>query len=802
MLARFRRRTEARLFAAVALLTGTLGGAAVLDSLLHVGRTFPGFVVWKNLVVVALGRPGWTGVVAQVPYRDHVVAVDGVAVRTRADLERLVDAAPPGSPHRYDFEGPTGRSVRTVASMRLKLHDWAATMGVYVLNGAAFLAAALAAFYLKPESIQSRALLAFGTIWGLALLLAVDVFTGGWLEPLGLVLESLAPAAVLHLACTFPEPRIRAGRPLAVLYAAGLAAGLIQLVAYWRSYRVLLAVNDAVYLALAGAGVVAMGSIAAAAFGRRVTPLGRRRARVVLAGAIFAFGLPIPALLVFFIAGQPVSFNLLTLTGFVFPLSIGYAVIRHDLFEADRFVKQSLVYAALTAVVALAYGASVLAADRLAAGLDLRQSPLFPVAFVMVVLATIAPLRDRVQRGVDSLFHRGRIDYKATIAHASARMTTLLDRGAIVHHVLATMRDALHLDHPSVWERDATGLVRRGAAAARVGEHDAGLAALVGMGRPLSLDEVEQAPRLADDRAALRRLFAQLDAALVVPMVREGRVTGCLAVRGKASGGALSADDLDVLSTLANETAVALANAAAVEQLGEARSQLARAERLAAIGELSTAVAHGIRNPLAGIRLAAQLGLETTGAEPVRENLEDVLRAVGRLEAQVRGVLDFARPFEPRLESVDLPAVMRTAVEAAASRMDQARVTVALHFPPTLPPVLADRAHLVQAVQELLANAIDAMPGGGRVTIDAQAEDGERPVVQLAVQDEGPGIPPEMSDRIFQLFQTSKPTGTGVGLAVVRKIMERHGGRVTLDPHTTRGARFVLELPVAPGVAS
>jgi signal transduction histidine kinase len=798
MLARFRRRADARLFAAVGLATTLLGAVATFGSLQHVGRTFPGFVVWNNLVVVALGRPDWTGVAAPVPYRDRVTAVDAVPVRTRADVERVVGSAPPGTPHDYDFAGRGGATRRTIAAMRLKFHDWAATMGVYVLNGAAFLAAALAAFYLKPESIQSRALLAFGAIWGLALLLAVDAFTAGRLEPLGLVLESLTPAAVLHLACTFPELRIRSTRPLALLYLAGLTVGLVQVWAFWRSYPILLAVNDAVYLALAAAGVVAMGSIAAAAFAARTTPLGRRRARVVLAGAIVAFGLPLLALLAFFLAGQPVSFSLLTLTGFVFPLAIGYAVIRHDLFEADRFVRQSLVYAALTALVALTYAASVLVADRVAAGLDLRRSPLFPIAFVMIVLATIAPLRDRVQRAVDDLFHRGRIDYKGTIARASEHMTTLLDRSAIVQHVLATMRDALHLEAPSVWEREPTGLVRRGGDPGRIPADDPGLAALVPIGRPLSLDEVEQSVRLRDERDALRRLFAVLDAALVVPMVREGRLTGCLAVRGKATGATLSADDLDVLRTLANETAVALANAAAVEQLAEARVRLAHAERLAAIGELSAAVAHGIRNPLAGIRLAAQLGLEAAAAaDPVRESFEDVLGAVDRLEAQVRGILDFARPFEPRLEPLDLPALAGSVLDAAAARLEASGVTVALDVPPSLPRVLADRAHLAQAMQELLSNAVDAMPQGGRVTIDARADDGNPPLVRLGVQDEGPGVPPEVRDRIFQLFMTTKSGGTGVGLAVVRKIMERHGGRVTLEPSAGRGARFVLELPAA-----
>src|SRR4029453_10394516 len=118
MLARFPRPADARLFLAVGLVTTLLGGAATLGSLQHVGRTFPGFVVWKNLVVVALGRAGWSGVAAEVPYRDRVAAVDGAPVHTRADVDRLVAAEPPGTPHRYDFQGRGAPTTRTVPAMR------------------------------------------------------------------------------------------------------------------------------------------------------------------------------------------------------------------------------------------------------------------------------------------------------------------------------------------------------------------------------------------------------------------------------------------------------------------------------------------------------------------------------------------------------------------------------------------------------------------------------------------------------------------------------------------------------------
>ncbi len=794
MLSRFPRRADAVAFLAAVASALVLGTFAVVGSLSHVGRAFPGFVVWDDLVVVALGRPTWTGVVADVPYRSRVVRVDDAAVARRADVQRVLDAAPAGAVHRYAFEGPSGATTREVAAMTLGRGDWLATMGAYVVNGIAFLLSGLAAFWLKPESPQARGVLAFGFVWGMTLLLATDLFTTSRLVPLYFLAEAAAPAAILHLASVFPTPRPRAARWVPWLYVAALAIGLTQVWAFTRSYPLLLAVNNAVYLAMAAAGALALGAIGHAAI-RAASALARRRARVVLAGAVAAFGLPLPALLAFFLVGEPVSFSLLTLTGFLFPVAIGYAVARHDLFEADRVVKQTLVWATLTAVVSLAYGGAVLGGERVAAGLHLHQHPLFPVVFVLLALATIVPLRERVQRALDRLFARGRVSYKDAIARASERMALLLDRDAIVRQVEDLARDTLFLAPFAVWEDGGAGLVRADGAA-RIPADDAGLATLAALARPLSLDEVAESPRLRAARPALGALFRALAAVLVVPLVRERRLVGVLAVGGTGSGRPLSADDVDVLRTLADATAVALGTARAVEQLQAARARLAQSERLAAIGELSAAVAHGIRNPLAGIRLAAQLGLENVGGDgSVRESLDDVLTEVDKLEAQARGILDFARPFEPHLEPVALDDAVASVLATLGARMRAAGVDAVVDVAPSLPRVAADRAHLGQVLHELAGNALDMMPAGGRLTVAAAANGHGR--VRLTLADTGPGIPPDLRQRIFQLFMTTKPTGTGVGLAVARKIIERHGGTLTLTPADGRGACFAIDLPVA-----
>ncbi len=797
MLSRFPRRADARLFLALAIASALLTVVAIVGAVGFVGRTFPGFIVWDNLVVVALGRPSWPGVAAAVPFRARVLSIDGAAVATRGELLARVAAAPPGTPHRYEFETAAGRVTREVRAAVFRASDWALTVGVYLLNGLVFLVTALAVFYLKPESGQSRAVLGFGTLWGLVLVLAVDVLTAGHLQRLYFLLQAMVPAAVLHLARQFPQVRpVRRGA-LAAGYALGLAAGALQVWAFWRDVPLLVAVDDAVYLAIAGTGLFAMGAIARGVVGA-ASPLARRRARVVLAGAIAAFGVPLPALLAFFLLGQPVSFSLLTLTGFLFPLSIGYAVARHDLFEADRFVKLSLVYATLTALITLAYGLAAVVANRLVADLAPAESPFFPIVFVLAALGTIVPLRDRVQQAVDRLFYRGHADYKETIARASERMTTLLARDAIVQHLVTTLGDVLFLEGVTLWEREDGRFVRRGGSGpAMLAADDPGAAAFVALGRLLSRDEVEESAALRPVREPLRRLCEALEASLLVPLARQGQVAGLLAIGRKASGGPLSADDVDVLRTLADQTALVLANASAVEQLEEARASLARAERLAAIGELSAAVAHGIRNPLAGIRLAAQIGLECAGAnEPVADSLQDVLTEVEKLEAQVRGILDFARPFEPRLGPVALPALVREVLITLTPQLDAAGVTAQLAMPADLPSVHADAAHLGQAFQELVMNGVEASGAGGTVRLTAAVDDGGR-WVRVEVVDSGPGVPAALRERIFQLFMTTKATGTGVGLAVARKIIDRHGGRVSIDPAPGPGARFVVELPVA-----
>jgi signal transduction histidine kinase len=234
------------------------------------------------------------------------------------------------------------------------------------------------------------------------------------------------------------------------------------------------------------------------------------------------------------------------------------------------------------------------------------------------------------------------------------------------------------------------------------------------------------------------------------------------------------------------------------EELRGTQTRLIDAERLAAIGELSAAVAHGIRNPVSGIRAAAQLAsLELPDGHPLRENIGDIIAEADKLEARIKTLLDFAKPFQPNPVACRLEQIVADAVASLRNRLAAQDVDLVVDLPPALPEVELDYAQIEQVLIGLLSNAVEAMPGGGRITITGRiADDGRR--LLLYVGDTGPGIAPDQLKRVFELFFTTKASGTGLGLAVAKRVVELHGGKIAVESEPGTGTRFTIELPLPP----
>lgn len=217
-------------------------------------------------------------------------------------------------------------------------------------------------------------------------------------------------------------------------------------------------------------------------------------------------------------------------------------------------------------------------------------------------------------------------------------------------------------------------------------------------------------------------------------------------------------------------------------------------ERLAAVGELAATVAHEVRNPLAGIRGGCEILLEGYPEGDSRHEIgREILRQVDRLNGTVHELLLFARPKSLDPVPTDLHALIDRIVRLAREGRDGCRVDVERDFDPSLPPVEVDPHQTEQAFLNLYLNACQLQAGSGRVCFRTR-HDGR--TVTVSVRDWGPGIPGDRLDQIFKPFYTTRAQGTGLGLAVVKKVVEAHGGTVEASNHEAGGAEFVVRLPL------
>ncbi|HVP66985.1 MAG TPA: GAF domain-containing protein [Anaeromyxobacteraceae bacterium] len=288
--------------------------------------------------------------------------------------------------------------------------------------------------------------------------------------------------------------------------------------------------------------------------------------------------------------------------------------------------------------------------------------------------------------------------------------------------------------------------------------------------------------------------------ALAAPLIRGRDVLGAVVVFEKRRRRIFTPAEVGRVVTIANPLAVAVENARLFEDLRKSYADLARTqkllvlrERLAALGELSAVVAHEVRNPLAAI--FNSLGSLQRMLRPEGDAkllLEVIQEEADRLNRTVGDLLDFARPAEPDLRPESLERIVEDTLAVALSR-DAAGIVVERDYS-GLPAVPVDARHVRQAVLNLVMNAIQAMPRGGRLAVRSRVDGA---FARIEIADTGPGIPAEKRPMIFQPFFTTKATGTGLGLAVVRRIAEGHGGTVEVVDAPSGGATFVLRFPLA-----
>lgn len=426
-----------------------------------------------------------------------------------------------------------------------------------------------------------------------------------------------------------------------------------------------------------------------------------------------------------------------------------------------------------------------------------------------------AEVEERTRLYRDSEIRRRDAD---ELARAVRTLTESLEVSDLAGRIVAGVRDILHVRTAGfrLLQPDGT-LLALGAPGGAPGYAEPGHVALCGhgtSGRAIETGAPFQSPDvLADPSITLpedvrqRILAAGTHAYLSVPLRAHGTLIGALTV-GDTTGRVFTGGEVELVQAFADQAALALDNAQLFErvqrahaELSQAHSQLVRGETLRAVGELAAGAAHHLNNLLAVVLGRIQIALRRFPEIDLARDLEPAEQAALDSAEVVKRLVRFSRGHpEPTVVSVDLNELVEDVVELTRPRWQNEleargiRIETVLELG-SIPPVAADPPSIREVLVNLILNAVDALPAGGRVSVRTWATEAG---VHCAVSDTGIGMSSEVRRRVFEPFFTTKGVkSTGLGLSVNYGIIQRHGGELTIDTEEGRGSAVTVRLPVA-----
>jgi len=775
---------------------------------------------------------------------DVVVAMNG---RPYAEvLRRGTGALDPARPNTYVVEKDDGERVEVeLAPVSLA---WNQTPMVTLLHALLLVVAAVylvtggAAWWLKPDRTEAWTLLLFCCTMAtqLSTTLQTNLVPWGW--PRVVVNAPLIGATTFHLFTTYPiEPDwvVRHRRIQLVPY--GLALGL----AVFSLCEMALGVpaGTGLTLSFGFTQILLVTSLAIVGIERhrhREGPL-RDRADLMFLAAAVSFA---PILLIFvaeWLLQTPLPYYVALLWTFLFPVAVGYGIVRGQLFEVRNVAKSSAAYGAATLAITGVFAFLITFADAAVSRLNISFR-WFQVTFLFLAILAFNPLRNRLQNLVDRFFDRDRETYRVAVREISEAMVSMLSLSEIADRILLALTDTMGVERAMVMMVDDDGKVLRPMASRGEWDEDA-LATEIRSDHPiwkhlwmrredLSRVDFDDEPDI-ENREACRDVFDTLEVELLVPILYGVDLLGVIGVGRKISGDRLAGDDRMLLRTLANQSSIAIENAKAFDEIAklnetlearveertaelrETQAQLIQAEKMKSLGQLVAGVAHELNNPIGFVHANLQLLDEyirklveaqrsETDAERVREAIAKLLsrsrEGTERVKKIVQDLRTFSRMDQAELQDTDLHEEIDRTLGLMEPRFKNG-VDVERDYG-RLPRVRCYVGQLNQVFLNLLMNACDAMEDHGRIRIRTRATPEG---VRLEFHDDGPGIPENVRSRIFDPFFTTKPVGvgTGLGLSLSHGIVERHGGRIAVESEPGEGTTFVIDLPrVAHGEAA
>ncbi len=605
------------------------------------------------------------------------------------------------------------------------------------------------------------------------------------------------PALLLHLFLIFPargplQRRLRVLLP--AVYGAALLLGLVyylptvipaltELLAAPAFHRVVSGAYDASVILAYLVSTVSLGTTAWRANDLKI----RLQARLLFAGlallVLLQIGLWELPLRLTGISLIPVETQ--ALFDVIVPLCVAASIVRHRLFDINILVRFGLVYGLASAGAAAVFVAAVGGVGWLVHRIWPPLDPFIVAGAAAVSALVFTPIRRWVQEQVDRRLYSRRYSYRQAVRETASRLAGILDPAAAARFIRERVNALLEPAWSDVLVREEGGGPWRCLGGEEFEE-------------PSWKDEdgfEELAAQLAGKESAFVPEDLELPAGrrveLAVPIRESGVTLGVLLLGGKALEAPYLPEDLDLLTTLAEMAGVVI-------RRGWLMEERALRERLAAVGSATSALAHELKNPVAAVKSSAAVLRRRLKDDPRSAELTEVIEGeMDRLERTIGDVLSYVRPGQATLSEVDLKVLVRQVASLLEDELAAAGMTIETRLDPATPRILADPDRLRRLLLNLLLNARQAMPTGGRIEVEVgpwRDATGRELGVEIIVLDRGTGFSDESLRRGFEPFFTTKKFGTGLGLANVHRIVREHGGEVSLANRGGGGAVVTVRL--------
>jgi signal transduction histidine kinase len=513
---------------------------------------------------------------------------------------------------------------------------------------------------------------------------------------------------------------------------------------------------------------------------------------------------------------QPLGFLFIAMS----LVTVAYSIARHNLMDIEVVIRRTAVFAGLFAFVYGTFTVVTILGQEFFRN-TLGWNPwVAMVPTVVIITFALRPLEVFLTNVTERFLFQKKYDFRELLRTFTNEILTILDRQKLMEETVAGLMRIVKLESACVLLLDKDRKIYRAVASSGLkekgeiifSESDTLISYLKATHEPILKDK--SADKIEGD-GALKGNFKTLNARLCLPILLHDSLIGVLGLGMKKSGEDYSREDMDILMTLARAEAIAVSNAQLFDELSKTQAEAAQREKMAVIGTLAAGINHEICNPLGIVRGHCEMFLlnlrdgfyqETSREELLKiasEIMDKVIRETDRATAITKKLSSFAKPSKRAdFEEVEVPREVDEVLGLVGHDLKLNNISIEKNFVLDFPVILADKKQIQEVLFNIIRNAAQAMDKKeGRIVVSGLAENGSAVV---KISDNGTGIPEEKLGQIFHPFYTTKAPdkGTGLGLFIVKQVVERNKGAISVESRSGVGTTFMLRFPRAAGLTA